>query len=267
MTQVLLFDLDDTLMVEGQAADAAFIVTASSVTTRVSIDPQELAAAARRFARELWYAAPTHAYCMRVGISSWEGLWCRFEGDGPNVRALREWAPTYRREAWRLALADQEIDDGQLADELADRFGAARRARHEVFADAANVLNHLARSHSLALVTNGAACLQREKLTASGLGDYFEAVVISADLDTAKPDPAVFEHALSQLGSGRNQAVMVGDSLSKDVDGALAAGLSAIWVNRFGRPAPPGRDDLVEISTLDELIGVLAPGKAGRVAG
>ena len=66
-------------------------------------DPQALATDARARARELSYAAPTHGYCMRVGISSWEGLWCRFGGDHPNVRALRDWSPIYRREAWSCA--------------------------------------------------------------------------------------------------------------------------------------------------------------------
>ena len=105
----------------------------------------------------------------------------------------------------------------------------------------------------MALVTNGAACLQREKLAASGLGRYFEAVVISADLGVAKPDPSVFQHALSALGVDSGDAVMIGDSISKDVDGALAAGLGAVWVNRGGCSAPSTPANLIEISTLSEL--------------
>jgi putative hydrolase of the HAD superfamily len=169
------------------------------------------------------------------------------------VRDLREWSPTYRRQAWRLALGDQGVDDARLAEELAERFGAERRARHEVFTDVDDVLNRLAESYSLALVTNGAACLQREKLAASGLNDYFEAVVVSADLGVAKPDPFVFKHALSELDADSDHAVMVGDSISKDVEGARAAGLEAVWVNRSGSPAPAEVLDLVEVSTLSEL--------------
>jgi putative hydrolase of the HAD superfamily len=81
-----------------------------------------------------------------------------------------------------------------------------RRARHEVFSDAVGALEQLKESHSLALVTNGAACLQREKLAASGLGGYFDAVVVSADIGIAKPDASVFEHALSQLGAESENA-------------------------------------------------------------
>jgi FMN phosphatase YigB (HAD superfamily) len=46
--------------------------------------------------------------------------------------------------------------------------------------------------------------------------------------------------------------------IAKDVDGALAAGLGAVWVNRTGRPVPADRLNLVEISTLDDLPDTLA---------
>ena len=256
MKRALLFDLDETLIVEEPAAEAAFLASAQ-LAAEHGADPQALATDARARARELWYAAPTHPYCMRVGISSWEGLWCRFEGEHPDVGALRDWSPTYRREAWSRALADQEIENGQLAEELAEQFIVERRARHEVFADVADGLERLAGSHAMALVTNGAACLQREKLAASGLTDRFEVVIVSADVGVAKPDSTIFEHALSELGVRRDRAVMVGDSIAKDVDGALAAGLDAVWVNRSGSSTPPDRPDLVEISTLDDLPDVL----------
>jgi putative hydrolase of the HAD superfamily len=85
------------------------------------------------------------------------------------------------------------------------------------------------------------------------LGDYFEAVVVSADLGVAKPDATVFEHALSQLGATSDQAVMVGDSIAKDIDGALRAGLGAVWINRNRSSPPPNRFDLAEIATLSDL--------------
>ena len=180
MKRAVTFDLDDTLVVEEPAAAASFAATAQVASTRHRVDAERLVVTARERARELWYAAPTHPYCMRVGISSWEGLWCRFEGEESDVRWLREWSPRYRREVWNLALADQGV-----------------------------------------------------------------------------PDPSIFEHALSLLGSDREHTVMIGDSIARDVDGAIAAGLHGVWVNRSGQPRPADRPNLIEVTTLSDLSAVL----------
>jgi putative hydrolase of the HAD superfamily len=257
MKRALLFDLDDTLVVEEPAAAAAFQATAQTAAARHRVDVKGLARAARERARELWYAVPTYPYCMRVGISSWEGLWCRFEGEQPDVRWLREWSPRYRREVWSLALADQGVHDPVLAEELGERYGMECRARHDRFADVPACLDELRDSYALALITNGASCLQREKLATAGLSDYFDVVVVSAEFGVGKPDPSIFKHALSELGSHREHAVMIGDSLARDVDGAIAAGLQGLWVNRSGQPRPADRPDLIEVTTLSDLPAAL----------
>jgi putative hydrolase of the HAD superfamily len=251
----LLFDLDDTLVVEEPAAVAAFQATAQFASTHRDLDAALLATSARTRARELWYATPAHPYCRRVGISSWEGLWCRFEGEEPDMKWLRDWSPTYRGETWRMALADVGVDDPELARELGARFGMERRARHGTFAEADTVLAQLSRDYDLALVTNGASCLQREKLAASGLANYFSAVVISAEFGVAKPDPAIFRHTLKLLDC--DGAVMVGDSIRRDIEGATAAGLRAIWVNRSGADKPEDAPQIAEITTLADLPHVL----------
>jgi putative hydrolase of the HAD superfamily len=258
MTRALLLDLDDTLVVEEPAAVTAFAATARIAAERQPLDPRQLALDARACARELWHGAEVSAFGRSIGISSWEALWCRYEGDDEELRAMREWSPGFRHNAWRAALGRQGIEDDELATELGERFGEERRARHETFEDAAPALDALRGDYRLALVTNGASCLQREKFEASGLTARFDAVVVSGDLGTAKPDPAVYAYALNALGAEPGEAVMVGDSLRNDVDGALAAGLGAVWVNRDGRPRPQDRPDLREIAGLGELPAALA---------
>jgi putative hydrolase of the HAD superfamily len=253
VVRAVLFDLDDTLIAEEPAAVETFAATARVAAERYELDAAALATDARARARELWWAGASHPYCRRIGISSWEGLWCRFEGGAPELSELRAWAPAYRREAWRLALADQGVDDAGLADELGERFGVERRARHRTLPDAEAALAALSKEHRLALVTNGASCLQREKLAASGLAERFDAVVVSGDLGTGKPDAAVFEHALDALGARADEAVMVGDSLARDIEGALAAGLGAVWLNPSEQPPPTPRAGMVEIRDLTEL--------------
>lgn len=64
-------------------------------------------------------------------------------------------------------------------------------------------------------------------------------------------------HTLAQLGCDRHHAIMIGDSRSRDVQGALTAGLGAVWVNRFGRARPHDEPDVPEIATLDDLPAAL----------
>ena len=258
MTRALLLDLDDTLVVEEPAAVAAFAATAGVAAERHPLDPRQLALDARACARELWHEAEVSAFGRRIGISSWEALWCRYEGDDEDLRAMRDWAPGFRHDTWRAALEHQGIEDDELAGELGERFGDERRARHETFEDAAPVLDALRGDYRLALVTNGASCLQREKFEASGLVDRFDAVVVSGELRSAKPDPAVYARALDAVGARPGDAVMVGDSLRNDVDGPIAAGLRGIWLNRTGEPRPADREDIVEIADLHALPDALA---------
>ena len=205
---------------------------------------------------------------MRLGISSWEGLWCRFEGEEAEIQWLRKWSPRYRREVWNLALADQGVQDPMLAEELGERYDIECHARHHRFSDVQDCLDELSDSYTLGLITNGASCLQREKLATADLDGYFEVVVVSAEFGVAKPDPSIFAHALSLLesnpehavtqpGCQAEDAVMIGDSIARDIDGAIAAGLQGVWVNRTGQPHPTDRPDLLEVTTLSDLPAAL----------
>jgi len=92
-------------------------------------------------------------------------------------------------------------------------------------------------------------------LEATGLAGLFAAVVTSAELGVAKPDPAIFAHALGLVGAGPEGALHAGDSLEADVHGAQAAGLRPVLVARDGEvrdapgvPVVGGLDELVELA-------------------
>lgn len=109
----------------------------------------------------------------------------------------------------------------------------------------------------MTIVTNGTLKTQQRKLEYSGLAPYFTGVVISEQLGTQKPDPRVYEAALDAAGHPARDCVMVGNSLKKDIGGAQAAGIRAIWLNRnqpVENPAP--RPDAV-ITSLSELAAAI----------
>ena len=252
-TEAVIFDLDDTLLVEVASADAAFLATCALAHEQYAVDTEELHQTVRLKARELWHASPARAYCVDIGISSWEGLWARFRGDDPNLEILRAWAPTYRLEAWSRSLAEYGVNDPSFAEQLADTFRKERRARHIVYADAKPTLEEVGQTHRVALLTNGAADLQREKIRESKLAPFFEVIVISGEVGVRKPEPEIFALVLDRLSVTAEKAVMVGNSPSSDVAGAQRAGLKGVWLNRSGKECDDGVEPDAEIAGLNEL--------------
>jgi putative hydrolase of the HAD superfamily len=160
--KALIFDMDDTLIVEEASAETAFLQTCELARVRHGIEPREQRATVRRTCRRLWHAAPVRAYCVEIGISSWEALWARFEGPDEPLKILREWAPTYRRDSWHEALRQHGVNDIDFALELAETFGLNRRKLHIIYEDVRPGLEHFRRLLRLGLLTNGAPDLQRE---------------------------------------------------------------------------------------------------------
>jgi len=255
--RTLIFDLDDTLVVEEASAEAAFIETGELARTRYGIDPCELHRSVRKTCRELWYAFRSHPYCKRVGISSWEGLWAEFSGEDPDLKLLRDWAPQYRAQSWNRALRSHGIEDPELAAELGELFPRLRRQKHVLYPDTIPVLEQVAKRYRTGLLTNGAPDLQRGKIEGAGLSGYFDQVLLSGEIGFGKPDARAFETLLARLGSTAESAVMIGDRLATDVRGAHDAGMLAVWVNRRGELGDGSIIPDWEISSLSGLIPIL----------
>jgi putative hydrolase of the HAD superfamily len=107
-----------------------------------------------------------------------------------------------------------------------------------------------ARGEAIVVVSNWDVSLHGV-LQRTGLEPLVDAVVTSAELGVAKPDPRIFEHALALAGARAQDALHVGDDLPADVEGARAAGITPVFVARDGEAAPPG---VRTIETLDGLL-------------
>jgi putative hydrolase of the HAD superfamily len=249
----ILFDLDDTLAIEGASTDAAFLATCAHAHERHGIDPEALHQAVRYHARELWRASATITYCRAIGISSWEGLWARFLGNDPHLKRLRTWAPTYRRETWFRALADYGVSDLPFAEQLSTIFLSERRVRHILFSDFENNLASLRKIYQLGIVTNGAPDLQREKIQGTNLARSFDVILISGEVGIGKPDSRIFRLTLDALAASPSETVMVGDSLPRDILGAQQVGLKGIWLNRSGHDSISPVVPDAQITSLDQI--------------
>ena len=127
--------------------------------------------------------------------------------------------------------------------------------RFHAYPDAAPALVTLReRGLSIVVVSNWDHSLH-ERLAETGLAPLVDAAVASAELGSAKPDPAIFAHALELAGAPPEAALHAGDSPDADVGGALAAGLRAVLVARDGAPAraPAGVPVIASLAELPAL--------------
>jgi len=163
---------------------------------------------------------------------------CRWAADVDSLARLRRECAAVMMDAAGVA-ASEAAALAVLSDAVVIR----------AYDDAAPALE-LARRRGLAtaVVSNG-DCSTPSLLEGAGL--RVDAVVDSATAGAAKPDPAIFALALERLGVAAGQAIYVGDHEQTDGDGARAAGIDVVIIDRRGGGGP-GR-----IASLHELERVL----------
>lgn len=100
----------------------------------------------------------------------------------------------------------------------------------------------------IGVISNNVEAEQVAKVATCGIDRHIDALIVSEAVGVTKPDPAIFAIALERLGARADEAVMIGDSWTADIEGARAAGIRAIWYNPFGRPCPDPARVVAEIS-------------------
>ena len=192
--------------------------------------------------------------------------------DAPTLRRIRaeverdhpEWH--HDLSALRLATLRRAVhaagEPTQLAEQAFDVFFDARQ-QVELYPDALDALQRLARRFPLLSLSNGNADLQRV-----GVAQHFCGSLSAREVGIAKPDPRLFAAACARLGLPPAKVLHVGDDLALDVMGARAAGMPAVWLRRAGsatdlaalqRSGPagcdhPARIDCHVVGDLAELV-------------
>lgn len=130
---------------------------------------------------------------------------------------------------------------------------------HWFLPDAVEILEYLkARGYRLYIASNGVIDTQYSRLESAGIGPFFDGIFISEEIGFHKPQKAYFDACFARIPDfTREEAVLIGDSLSSDIRGAKNAGIASIWLNRNGRTAPPEHRPDYEIHSLRELRGIL----------
>jgi putative hydrolase of the HAD superfamily len=183
-----------------------------------------------------------HAFCERYGVAVDPS---RFDAAVANAAAVLDRAgdAPYDAELYiaytRRIIEEMGGSGGNLdacAREIYDEWASCHH--FELYDEVPAVLRALvARGVRLGLISNSHRCLESFQ-SHFELKDLIDATISSPDHGFMKPHPSIFSEALQRLGVEPPDALMVGDSVRDDIEGALRAGMHAALVHRSPTPHP-----------------------------
>lgn len=110
----------------------------------------------------------------------------------------------------------------------------------------------------LCLITNGLKEVQRPRITKAALEHYFQCIVVSDEIGIAKPHKGFFEYAFAEIGyPEKSEVIVVGDSLSSDIQGGNNFGVDTCWFNPNKSENISGHQPTYEIEHLEHLKSVI----------
>ena len=229
--KALLLDLDDTLLAYSAGVDDSWAQACGAAA--LPVEAATLLAALAETRTWFWTGDPARHARERVNML---GAWTKIVAE---------------------ALARCGCADETLAEAIAREYAARRRDTMRLFPETRAFLDALrARGLPLALVTNGDALQQRDKIERHDLARYFGAILIEGEFGCGKPEARVYREALRRLGVGPEGVWMVGDHLEWDVLAPQRLGLTGVWIDREGAGLPADTDARPHriIGSLSELL-------------
>jgi putative hydrolase of the HAD superfamily len=154
-----------------------------------------------------------------------QACWKLYQYDKISHKELRYNRLKHSFDAINYAISDEQIES------IAEEYIQLLPENNHLFDGAFEVLDYLNQKYKLHIITNGFAEVQHKKLSNSNIGSYFQTITNSEMAGVKKPNPIIFEYALDLAKAKKENSIMIGDCLEADVQGALDAGLDAIFFN------------------------------------
>jgi len=135
---------------------------------------------------------------------------------------------------FKNALRAMSLDDS-AAESMLEVFETTMLEGTRPYSDAHATLGALRESGiALGIITNGYSVMQRRKIEHHGFGECVDHILVSEEVGAHKPDPRIFQEALSRVKAEPRQAMHVGDHTTNDIGGAMNAGLAAALYDPAG---------------------------------
>jgi YjjG family noncanonical pyrimidine nucleotidase len=173
-----------------------------------------------------------------------QACWKLYQNDQITSDELR-----YQRLKQSFDALNYEVSDNQI-NEIAIQYIELLPQNNHLFDGAIEILEYLKPNYNLHIITNGFDKVQYLKIENSGIAPYFSTITNSEMAGVKKPNPKIYEFALSLSKAKKETSIMIGDSIEADVLGALDFGIQAIYFN-------PNQEviiqDFLQINHLSEL--------------
>ena len=159
----------------------------------------------------------------------------------------------------RFKLLFQEFNIKASIGEVADHYQRYLGQGHYFVEGAEEVLEQLSKKFRIYVVTNGSLEIQRGRIKSSGIKKYVQDIFVSEEIGYNKPSVEYFDKCFAQIPDFKKEnTVIIGDSLSSDIQGGINAGIKTIWFHRSQdlTKNPQPKPDY-EIKSLKSLIDML----------
>ena len=142
---------------------------------------------------------------------------------------------------------------------LAERYQFFLSKQGQTFPGVEDLLKYLIhQEYELYAATNGITFIQTGRLEQSGIAPFFKEIFISEQLHTQKPDAAFYEKIGTRIPNfDKNQTLMIGDSLSADIQGGNNAGIDTVWYNPDHLENKTQAQPTYEVDSYQALLEIL----------
>jgi len=181
-----------------------------------------------------------------------DALWYQF-----NLKQVTREELTFRRFADYLAFLGIPGDPAAVN----HRYEQALANYSIMLPGAEEMCRTLAQHCALYIITNGLHTAQTGRFSKSPIKPYIRQMFISQDMGCQKPEKVYFDKVLQAIAPvDKRRTVIVGDSLTSDIQGGVNAGLDTIWYNPGHTPADPAIPATWEADTMDQVMKIILNG-------
>ena len=130
--------------------------------------------------------------------------------------------------------------------------------KSEAYEGVVELLQSLQKKYRISLVTNGLKEVQRPRLSKLNLNQYFESIIVSDEIGSAKPDREFFEHTFLSIPNPpeKSEVMIIGDNPVSDIQGGIDFGIRTCLVTNGVKKGAEVQSDLV-VEKANDLLGIL----------